>query len=581
MSNDSIKTKRTGVIGVISDWDYLTTSKEENQDIPPSDHEYTINDLYLQLRTLIDTLNLEQLQRLEQLITIHINNGKNPHKTNLKNMGTSVLKELYNLWIENGHIGTEEVFLKQLFQYVKIADVETTLEGKALDEVPSVRAASELVKVHNDNEDAHEALFSAIFPGEEVKFFPTFAVHGFIGLQKYINVSRPGTMWFTNKFGKLEESAVNTLPADYSFGDPCFPIFGSNKNYLIQSENFASANWNVTHGTISKSSAIPNLRVFNDFAYYFTESQDSSPVEHILKPTDVINVTQGKTYTISIYVYPINRPCFGIRVSKSVVGSYGYVQFDLENQLTFISQGANSKAITGGITALTSGWYRVWMSIKATATGVLDPEFYPIDIYDGDSTYVGNGLAGACVFGAQVSDGIQISPYIPSLGSQGELAPTIVSTPTSEWYDPTMGTFVCEISNIPPLIPDATKEIYTFGDSNKHIALNAKFPTSHANRCYFSSYMDGNGALTTHWSVANTRKTAILVQSFNKTSMLYGYFGQEPTVVKLSQKVNPNVATLYLGCDRYTNNCMDGYLYRVEYYPHHCTEGNVHFFLGE
>ena len=142
------------VLGNISGFDELTTLTDRGQ-IPTSDHYHTKNDLFLLLKEIRDIFKPEYLEELEEIIQRHVQDYNNPHNTTLIKMGTSVLQELYLLWLKSGHTGEREDFIKQLFQYVEIADIDTTLQGESLNKVTSVRGGKEFLNKHNTDPDAH------------------------------------------------------------------------------------------------------------------------------------------------------------------------------------------------------------------------------------------------------------------------------------------------------------------------------------------------------------------------------------------------------------------------------------------
>lgn len=572
---------RNRVTGTISGFEF-TTDPEDNITLPSSDHEYTLPDLYNQLRALRNILDPEKLQQLEELISSHLVNFRNPHKVSLALMGTSVLKELYNEWIAHGGIGTEDVFLKVIFQYVKIADLQTTLQGTALDEVPSVSSAYQLVKLHNEDINAHTSMFGHIFPGSEIKTIPTLSIHGFIGISPVLNIIRDGPLWYTNQFGLLQEAKNNELPADSSFGDQCFPIFGEHTNLLVQSEDFSNtAHWEINKAELKKSTSISDIRLQDNFAWFFCETQDDTPVAHKIRSIHPININANKPYTISLFVHPVQRTCFGINLGNNAVGQYSFVHFNLLTEEIFTNRTVSNTVLTGGVTALTSGWYRVWVTFTPSSDMEIHPEFYPLDIYDGDDTYVGNGLFGCCISCAEITQCAQIPPYIPSLGTQGALHATIISASLDDWYRKDTGTFVVDVSNMSMIVPEATKEIFSIGNGISSIALNVKFTTSNKQRGYFTSYNQSNSVIVSHWSVENNRDKATFIHSYSPTKQLLGYLGAEPYVVTTSFPINTDANQLYLGCDRYLSGHLDGYLYRFVYYPSICTEDNIHFFLEE
>ena len=567
-------------IGTLADWELATTNSPEVDSVPTSEHDYTLADLYVLLREIRDLFKPEHLEYIEGLITKHINDYQNPHRTDLAKMGSSVLQELYNLWLSEGNNGTREEFLKVLFQYVKIADILTTITGTARDQVPSVKGVATVVKLHDENPIAHDTIFAKFFPGEEMKYPPSYALDALIGLPRNAIVTRNSDMTYIDGRGILCVAPPDILPTDFTYGEAMFPLFGDLTNECLYSEDFSNAYWSKTNGTIELSPSIMTPRR-NSFAQVFKESNTVNPVEHIIKPTAAVTVAANEVWAISAFVEPAGRPCVGIRIPNAIGGPYSYVHFDLETLEYFINDGADATLITARIKKLSSGMVRVCMLFKAKAAGTFVPELYPIDILSGDANYAGNGSLGIALFGFQVSKCTELPPYIQSGATKGTLTKTLVTIPLdSSWYDPAKGSFVFEVSNVISINIPTSKELYTVGNASQ-IALNGRFPAAHNNRFYFTAYNNLNTAFFTKWSDPCLRDNQILVHGYDTTKQIVGFFEGDPIETNVTQVSNPNCTNLYLGASRFGANQFNGWLRRMAYYPYKCTADNIHFLLGE
>ena len=566
-------------IGTLADWELATTNSPEENAIPTSEHDYTLADLYLLLKEVRDLFKPEHLAYVEGLITKHINDFQNPHRTDLIKMGSSVLQELYNIWLSEGNVGTREEFLKILFQYVKIADILTTITGTARDQVPSVKGVATVVKLHDENPEAHANIFANFFPGEEMQYPPTFVLDAFIGLPRSVLVRRNSPITYVDSLGILREAGIDTLPTDYTFGPGMFPLFGALTNEFLRSEDISNSYWTKKNGTVELSTSIMTPKR-DSFAHVFKESNTINPVEHTISPSVTTDVSLNEIWTISVFVEPAGRPCFGIRIPESIGGAYPYVHFDLENLEYFINDGADKTAISARIKKLSSGMIRICMIFKAKATSAFSPELYPLDILSGDANYVGNGELGTAIFGLQMTKCDEMPPYIPSAGTKGSIAKTTVSVPLGDWFDPTKGTFALEISNTLPINCAASKEVFSIGDGST-IGINGRFPAAHNSRFYFTGYNSLNTAFFNKWASPCTRDLLTVVHGFSATKHNVGFFEGDPIETNVTQSVNPNCSMLYLGSNRYGNNPFSGWLKRVVYYPQLCTLDNIHFLLGE
>ena len=573
--------KKSRAIGSLADWEIITTGTPEENTIPISDHEYTIVDLYALLRQLKNLFNPEYLDYVSSLITKHVHDMDNPHRTDLTKMNTSVLQELYLLWLEQPNEGTREEFLKVLFQYVKIADILTTLEGVALDQVPSVRGVTEVIKRHNTDLDAHSNIFSSMFPGEELHITPTLALMGMVGIPKNVEIIRAGQLSYIDEHGRVKFAEENTLPIDYTYDEGMFPIFGNITNRIKYSEDFNQSYWVKQNGSIGISEFTINPYGLG-FSPVFKEDITVNPVEHILKTNETLSVIANRVYALTWFVAPEVRKYVGLRVPTGLVGNYPYVHFDLENLTYFMNDQTDKTRVAADISTLRSGMVRICMFIRPSITGTFNPELYPIDILSGDSNYVGTGENSIAIFGAQFSECSEIPPYIPTVGTIASINATSIKLPIDNWYNTQEGTFVIELTNVTPLQMNVSKEIFSIGDGATAISLNTRFPANHQKRAYFSAFNPSNVAFINRWSVACDRTMVTLVHGYSPTKHRFGFLESNPIETNVTNNVtNPDAKYLYLGTDRFGNNHLNGRIKRFVYYPGICTLDNINFFLGE
>lgn len=571
---------KSRVVGSLVQWDGITTNTPETATIPPSEHDYTVEDLYVLLKELRDLFRPEHMEYVEGLITKHVNDYNNPHRTDLTKMGTSVLQELYNLWLANGHTGTREEFLKVLFQYVKIADMSTTLAGTARDQVPSVKGVAAVVAQHNVDPDAHDSLFATFFPGEELTYPPTYAIEALLGLPRTAVVKRASTITYIDATGTLKVAAENTLPTDFMFGKGMFPLFGDLTNEFLVSEDMTNPYWQKSNGSFELLTGILTPRR-DEYAFGFREASTENPVEHVITPSAGVTVGAGEVWAINLFVAPMARPCFGIRVPEVFGGPYAYAHFDLTTGESFINDAANPANIAVRMKKLASGMTRICLFVKTLIAGTLLPEFYPIDILSGDANYSGSGELATAMFGLQMTRCNELPPYIPSLGTKGSIAATKLTIPLDDWYNPNVGTFVFESSNVIPLHSLTSKDLYAVATDVTQIALSGRFPITHNKKFYFTAYNNLNNNFFSKWSESCERDFVTLVHGYSATKQLVGFYEGDPIETATTQAANQNCSKLYLGTNRYGSNPFNGWLRRVMYYPQLVTIDNAHFLLGE
>jgi len=567
-------------LGVITGFSQVTAESPEEGAIPIQDNEYTLADLYVELSKLRGLFDPEKLKYIEKLIVEHVNDYDNPHETDLNKMNTSVEQELYNLWLEQGHTGTREDFLKVIFQYVKIASLSVTLLGQSLDQVPSVYGTAQVIKKHNEDLNAHAVIFENLFPGQEMIDAPTLSMDASVGLSAFAEVKRASTLSYIDEHGFLQEALEDVLPMDYLHGDPMFPIFGQITNLFKHSEEFTQPYWAVENASISEH---PNLygprRPGMVQELVETGSQDQR--EHLLYPTEPITVHTGEVVTLSLFVKPNGRHCFGIRIPDTYFGPYAYVHFDLDRQKIFINQGANTSKIHGAMHQLGCGYFKIVASFEVRADGELTPEMYLLDIYDGDANYRGIDGLGMFIFGAMCHIGESEAPYIHSTDTQGILAPTSIKIPTGSWYEPLRGTFTIECLNIPKFKLAESRNLFVISRDSSVGPMVVRIPPTHNSRFYSVFQDSSNVGIGYMWSTAHTDDMVELVLSYSEAHIQLNDSTGTYQEKDLSGIINPDVDTLNLGHDRYSAAHFNSWIKKLTYYPVQCTQRNTEYFLGD
>lgn len=597
-------------VAVIAGWDKITVQSADGT-TPSGDHEFTAADLLRVVKSFREEFSPARLDEIEELIRRHEARTDNPHKLDLKSLNTSVLQELYKLWLEQGNTGDREDFLKVIFQYVQIADIPTTREGKAYDQVVSVKGMNVVINDHDQNPDAHEAIWNKLFPGEELRTTPTFAIQAYLGLPKTAKVTRPSPMWVLADTGVMKQIPENTLEADHSTGEAAFPIFGALTNYVGESENFSDSSYVARNAKIVRNKGIASLDADASDAYVLTEEFSSTPLRHELRYySESVNLVEGKYYTISVFVRPNGRDCIGIEILDllSGAGSFGFegsgllpfdqgvfrqliaaqwrnVHFKCSTGEVFINSRATN--LFGYIYPCYNGWYRLQVTFRSLATVPMQVSMYTLDIHDGDDTCEGISGAGLALFGLSITDGPFLPPYIPSRGRvSGSIAATTVELPIGDWYTNRNGTIVVEATNqaINCQLLNAC-ELYDIADDLNAVTMVARFPKGHNNKVYFAGYTEENAVACSGWSPATERIWIQAIHAYTTQKHLFAgpLSATEADVLGSTGYaiLNPNYKTLYLGCSRYLADQLNGYIRSFTYYPEKITSKATHFFFGE
>lgn len=598
------------IVGVLSGWNKITTTKGDGTPLK-GDHEFTIPDLLRLVKALRQEFSPERIAAVEELIERHVARLDNPHQDDLYKMNTSVLQELYLLWVEEGNQGkTREEFLKVLFQYVKIADIETTREGEAHDEVVTALGLKTVVTDHDLSLDAHDALLEYLFPGEPVCAYPTYSLDAYQGFPVDVTIHRKSPMTIITSTGLVKDIPADTLETDYSTGVPAWPIFGDTTNHLERSEELGhDGTWRPRYAYMERTPGIQTPRDYREDAWVLKEVGKPTPVCHeLLYTRETFNVAEGKYYTISLFASPMGRDCLGIEVfdvvdaagrfgyknsnllpfdqgtfasGTAVAESYRQIHYNMDRREVFISDTAVD--LHGYIYPLYNGWYRIQFTFRALRSMPLNFRLYTLDIVDGDESHEGKNGLGVALFGLMATEGPWLPPYIPSFGlEKGHIAATSVIVPVSgEWYRYDCGSIVTKFNNnaIDCRLPGAC-EIYNFANGSNSVTHVARMPVGHNNRVYLAGY--GANSVTAAAQYVNPSKERWLdiMHCYRYNSHLFGGAANDTWEIETMRKVNDDVVSIYLGCDRYERSQLNGFLRSLTYYPEYLKPGNMAFFTG-
>jgi hypothetical protein len=200
----------------------------------------------------------------------------------------------------------------------------------------------------------------------------------------------------------------------FTMGDPLCKTprgtaLGGRVNLLDYSEQFDNASWTKGNSTITANSiASPD-----GFTTADTLVENTATSTHTVQQGSV-PVVSGNTYTFSIYIKA--QSARNIRLVFQTTSFGGVASSALFNPVD-----GSVVATAGGVTTTTQsvgdGWFRV--SISKTAT-VTQASAFIYRLSDGSAdTYLGDGVSGAYIWGAQLEVGPVPTTYQPIFSGYG------------------------------------------------------------------------------------------------------------------------------------------------------------------
>jgi hypothetical protein len=149
-------------------------------------------------------------------------------------------------------------------------------------------------------------------------------------------------------------------------------------------------------------------------------------------------------YTETWYLKAAERTKVRVSLATAGLALGASVIADLSaGTLSAVTNLGGHTGATAIISSAGNGWYRVSLTITATAT-----TYYPaLTMVTGTSTvsYTGDGVSGIFIWGAQLEAGSFATSYIPTVASlvtrSADVA-TMTGTNFSSWYNQSEGTFV-------------------------------------------------------------------------------------------------------------------------------------------
>lgn len=359
-----------------------------------------------------------------------------------------------------------------------------------------------------------------------------------------VTVTRAGaTATRVNELGLIETVAADTPRFDYdpvTLGCKGLLIEGASTN--LQRYSGDTTQWPVYQATRGSSIIGPD----GGNVPKLVEDTSSGVHRYNGLPTPTLSAIE---YTISIYAKAGERTAVRFFIWNPTDGSWATTFADLV-----------AVTATGGtIEAVGNGWYRI--TVKGTPTTLTGNNIY-CDMASpaGSTTYVGDGVSGMYLWGAQIEQGAAASSYIPTTSvAVTRNADVATVADVSGFYNQSEGSAVVEFSvkGVPPAVQCAA----TFSDGtqdNEVVLLTYDVLTQLVIRESASSTV---GFVDT--AVADTPIRMAAAWRANDAAL-----SQEGGAVQTDGSVVlPTVTKLNIGSIGDNTSFLNGHLRRFTYYP--------------
>ena len=467
MSNSKHSWDGRQITGVISGFSEYTTldraASKETVVITP-------DDILKKIHELKKFLDVPELEHTLNVLRTHINDTNNPHRTTLDQYLNQIIDVLYKQFTEQGGTATKEEYAEELFEVLHVASLEEMNTGTDATALISVAGLRNLIHEHEIDPDAHKELLESMFPGEPVVANPVFAMDSDVGIpegcvfkDEYESQFTKVPYTYVGRDRKIHlADSTDTLPIDYQYGVPLIPCFGFRTNSIPNSNGvsvFPVENIQTIGGN-------PDLMdETNAFAIKNVPSDNA--VLHTVTLPDVGLVT-NEYRTFSIYAKGENAQYLMISYTDYLSQMVVRAIFDLTtgehlliNPLT--RYGCDCCKIR-------DGWYRCALTLYSNVDQSSDLTltfFKTKDPNLQDFTFINttDGILGY-LWGMQLENGNNMSPYMPTNGTEVCRDPLYIKKELSEITDKVM-TVTCLTKNIPVWYGKDTRPIHVVanGDS--------------------------------------------------------------------------------------------------------------------
>lgn len=538
-----------------------------------------------ELQKLQGLMRVSEIRGALQLLADHIKDPNNPHHTELSQFVEQIGDALYSEFIKRGGQGNRDTYLQALFNTLRVANLEEMKTSTDPRLLISILGARRFIEEHENDQEAHLKIFQSILPGQPIQVAPEYSLMAEFGLAKDKIVADPSNQVPYSYIGKdlklhyCEE--YDDLPIDWSYGLPLIPLFGPRTNLISNSTDFMGHPWWFSNVTV-----LPEANIAPDgtttATAVFTVS-DIIPVQHILMHKD-LTIQFGKTKIFSIFAKPESCRYFQISY-KDMLSSRIVVRaiFDLHAQTCILINPLNR--YKAEIQKLNNGWSRCIFSMSHEIGQQSDLElsfFHEKDPSQQDLRFVGDEELMGYVWGAQLEEGTEVSPYIPTSGTPVTRSPLYLKIPLSkELKEHKSLTLDINYKNPKEDINPADKPILSMQSKDGTILMAIRHRnTNYTEIMHYTKLQVGDiSAVTATFSEMLPPfpdDFNQLVHGFNGTSCISAL----NTIFRDNTRINQDIGDYILvGTDG--KDYFDGYLDSLTIYPTLVTKSQTEFLNGD
>ena len=554
-------------------------------------------DLLAQLNELKRYFNYPEITQGLKLLVDHIRDKNNPHHTNLDAFTQQVADILHQEYLKRGGTGSLADYLASLFSTLRVAELDEMDDPANERLLISVRGAKQYIQQHENDPNAHAALLEHLFPGTPPQSDPIYAVMAEFGVSKFhlyhwedddatADQNTFTGYSFVDSDRRLRYTdSLDDLPVDYSTDAALIPCFSRRTNVIPVSGDLSSlTSFNVN--TLDDPSQSAPDEIENAIA--LVTGRDGTALRHaVFYPDLTVGMNQAKTFSI----YAKGGSCRYLAISyqdvaANTITAYGI--YDLQEGVCLAVNHLNRYSVN--IVELADNWKRCEFTLTHPLgqTADLFITFFKEKTGEGlpELTFQGNNEICGYLWGVQLEDGPNASPYIRTNGSAvTRPAIGIRLALDSKWWVKDAATIHVDYRRSAPVANgDATRPVWCLTSSEGYTLA----------RC---DQQDDGTLRLRHYQRVDTGTTGtdtliyqdILPSSEQTTVQLTHGFDDSGTTTLIDQTQGLNgVLTgpaqtgsyLWLGCDA-EGHSFEGYIRNLVLYPERVTLEAATFLNGD